>query len=119
MKDKGAFYEQLAADYLVEAGLVLLERNYQCKAGEIDIIGTQDEHLVFVEVRFRSNSAFGTPAATVDWRKQQKIIRTARVFLKHRPAHATKPCRFDVIAISPSSSEPQVTVQWLKSAFTS
>ena len=117
MKEKGAFYEQLAADYLVKAGLILLERNYQCKGGEIDIIGTQNEHLVFVEVRFRSNSAFGTAAATVDWRKQQKIIRAANVFLLHRPTHANKPCRFDVIAIS--GSQPQLTVQWLKSAFTS
>lgn len=119
MKEKGEFYEQLAADYLEEAGLALVERNYRCRAGEIDIIGTQDEHLVFVEVRYRSNSSFGTAAASVDWRKQQKIIRAARVFLQHKRAYASRPCRFDVIAISPSQAESQVTVQWLKSAFSS
>ncbi len=114
---KGQFYEELAASYLQQAGLRLLEQNYRCKAGEIDIICTQGEQLVFVEVRYRSNRNFGSAAASVDQRKQRKIIRAAQVYLQRKRHYQGRPCRFDVLAITPSESSNELDVQWLKNAF--
>lgn len=114
---KGQFYEELAANYLQQAGLRLLEQNFRCKAGEIDIICTQGEQLVFVEVRYRSNRTFGSAAASVDRHKQRKIIRAAQLYLQRKRHLQGRPCRFDVLAMTPSESCDEVNVQWLKNAF--
>ncbi len=116
--DKGQYYEDLAVSYLLQAGLHLLQRNFRCKAGEIDIICSQGEQLVFVEVRYRSNRNFGSAAASVGRTKQRKIIRAAQFYLHGRRQFYDRPCRFDVLAFTPSQSTTEVDVQWLKSAFT-
>ncbi|MCZ6830403.1 MAG: YraN family protein [Gammaproteobacteria bacterium] len=115
--NKGQYYEEHAVDYLLKAGLKLLERNFRCKAGEIDIICSQGQQLVFVEVRYRSNRNFGSAAASVDRNKQRKIIRAAQFYLQSRPRFHDRPCRFDVLAITPIQSTAEVELQWLKSAF--
>ncbi len=114
---KVQFYEYLAANYLQQSGLRLLEQNFRCKAAEIDIICTQGEQLVFVEVRYRSNRTFGSAAASVDRRKQRKIIRAAQLYLQRKRHLQGRPCRFDVLAMTPSESCDEVNVQWLKNAF--
>ena len=116
---KGKDYEELAARHLLEAGLKLLEKNYRCKAGEIDLICSQGEQLVFVEVRYRGNSRFASASESVDRRKQRKIIRTAQLYLQRNRQFQQSPCRFDVIAISPSQYSADVNIQWLQSAFIS
>ena len=66
----GAFYEEIAADYLVSQGVMILERNYRNWLGEIDLIGmTADGWLIFVEVKYRSTERSGSPLAAVDGRK--------------------------------------------------
>jgi putative endonuclease len=114
----GEHYEKWAACLLEEAGLVVLERNFHCKTGEIDIICRDGPGLVFVEVRCRQNPRFGSAAASVTLAKQRKLIRTAQFYLQTRGGLKHKPCRFDVVAFS-STRDPQADgIQWLKNAFT-
>lgn len=96
--------ERLAEQFLQSQGLTLVERNYRCKAGEIDLIMRDDEHLVFVEVRFRKSGRFGSASETIDSRKQQKVIRAAEHYLQARWRGSLPACRFDVIAIQGMSN---------------
>ena len=117
--NQGQYYEDQAVEFLLQAGLTVEERNFSCKLGEIDIICSQGEQLIFVEVRYRSHPGFGSPAASVDRRKQRKIIRTAQFYLQGRRQLRDKFCRFDVLAFTPHKSCGEVNVQWLKNAFLS
>lgn len=93
----GALGEARALAHLSAHGLQLVERNFRCKVGEIDLIMRHGAHLVFVEVRRRAPSAFGGAAASVTAAKQQRLIRAAQTYLlRYRPA---PPCRFDLVAI--------------------
>lgn len=118
MRSTGDNYEQLAAHWLAARGLQPLQRNFSCRAGEIDLIATDGKHLVFVEVRARSNKRYGGAAASVGWRKQQRLLRTAQFFLQRNPALAQMPCRFDVVAIEPRQSPAQPGICWIRGAFT-
>ena len=118
MKALGDDYETLAANWLQDRNWQLLERNFRCKLGEIDLIARHDSYLVFVEVRARRNPRFASAAASVDRRKQQRIMRTAQYFLQRNRQWANFPCRFDVIAIEPRQSPSETTVQWIRAAFT-
>ena len=110
--------EDLACRHLEAQGLRLLERNYRCRAGEIDLVMLDGGTLVLVEVRSRSTSEHGGAAATVGFRKQRKFIRAARHLLLTRPDYRRLPARFDVVAIDPDpagAKEPVVT--WIRDAF--
>ena len=112
--------EQQACEHLLRQGLQLLERNYRSRYGEIDLIMRQDNTLVFVEVRYRQSSRFGSPAETVDARKQAKIRATAEHYLQQHPQRAGVSCRFDVVAMAPASDATQAaryTLHWLPDAF--
>lgn len=94
----GAVYEQKAAEYLEKAGCRILEMNYRCRAGEIDIVARDGQYVVFCEVKYRSGSLAGSPLDAVDYKKQQVIFRCAQFYLaEHRLQDV--PCRFDVIGI--------------------
>ncbi|WP_439134217.1 YraN family protein [Pseudomaricurvus sp.] len=97
--------ERAAEQFLREQGLKLIQRNYRCKAGEIDLIMQDREHLVFVEVRFRRNSRYGSASETVNLQKQQKLIRAAQYYLQTCAKHSLPACRFDVIAIQGEPSQ--------------
>ena len=112
--ESGASAERKAEEFLSSQGLAIIERNYRCRRGEIDLIMRDRETILFVEVRFRKNLGFGTPAETVTLGKQKKIIATARYFLQMHRNYLRSPCRFDVLAISGSSQE---NVDWIKDAF--
>lgn len=109
----GAQAEQTAAQYLQRQGLRLLQSNYRCRFGEIDLILKDRESLVFVEVRLRSRSDFGGAAASIDARKQHKLILAAQHYLSS--VSPTPPCRFDAVLLS--SAEGGEGVEWLKNAF--
>lgn len=117
MQTQGRHYEDTAADWLCEQGWQLLQRNFRCKVGEIDIIALDGEHLVFIEVRSRSNPRFASAAASVDRRKQQKLLRAASVFLQRHACWQSKPCRFDVLAFDPRQSTPGAAPRWIRAAF--
>lgn len=106
--------EQAAADFLEAQGLHLVARNYRCLRGELDLIAEQGEALVFVEVRLRSRGDFGGGLASVDWRKQQRLIAAAQHFLQQHPRMADRPCRFDVIALGPGRDTAPA---WIRNAF--
>ncbi|MCU0252803.1 MAG: YraN family protein [Vicinamibacterales bacterium] len=115
---RGRQGEDLACRYLEARGLRLLERNYRCRAGEIDLVMLDGSALVLVEVRLRSTTGHGGAAATVGARKQQRFIRAARHLMLTRPGYRRWPARFDVVAIDAGpagSAEPVVT--WIRDAF--
>jgi putative endonuclease len=112
----GNAVEQFACRYLQDHGLQPVERNYRCRLGEIDLVMLDDGCLVFVEVRYRSAASLSSAALTVDRRKQNKLSRTAELFLASRPGFAGYPARFDVIGVDagPDGGE---TVEWIRDAF--
>jgi putative endonuclease len=117
---KGQYYEIQAARLLQQAGLELLERNYRCKLGEIDIICRDGPDIVFVEVRCRHNRRFASAAASVTISKQRKLVRTALFYLQRKGWSNDRACRFDVVAISKSTNSKTAEndeIQWLKNAF--
>ncbi len=97
--------------YLASKGYELIEKNFSCRAGEIDLIVRDDKTLIFVEVRFRQNSLHGSGAETVTSAKRRRIIRTAGYFLQSNPDDGDRDFRFDVISMSP-------TIDWVQNAFT-
>jgi putative endonuclease len=107
----GAQAEALACSHLERAGLKLVARNYRCPQGEVDLIMDDHDTLVFVEVRYRRSVAFGTPAETVDRRKQARLQAAASHYLLTQ--HADCVCRFDVVAVSGRDAR----IEWLRDAF--
>jgi len=112
---RGLACEQLAAEYLQARGLVVVERNLRCKAGEIDLVCLDGAVLALVEVRQRSGVEFGGALASVTWRKRRKIMRTARFFLRRR-AWASYPMRFDVLAVQ-GLPHAGYRIVWIRDAF--
>ena len=94
---RGAAAEARALAFLQQQGLTLVEQNFSCRWGEIDLILRDQETLVFVEVRQRSSARFGSAAASVSAGKQAKLWRTAEVYLQR--IRRIPVCRFDLIAI--------------------
>lgn len=113
-RNTGGRAEQYALDYLKSQGLKLVTCNFLCRMGEIDLIMMHNKHLVFVEVRYRKNSHYGTPAATISRTKQSRLTRTANFYLQQHGLDI--PCRFDVVAIV---AQPEVKVEWIQNAFES
>ncbi len=111
---RGAQAELLAEQFLQQQGLFCIERNYRCAAGEIDLIMRDQNMLIFVEVRLRSNRFFAQAAESVNYRKQHKITRAAQHFLLTRRLTDKVPCRFDVIALDGMQAE---NIEWIQSAF--
>ncbi len=95
----GTEYETLAAEYLKSQGYELVERNFRCRLGEIDIIAKDHSYLCFVEVKYRINEMHGTAVEAVDRRKQRIITKVAWYYLLTHGGNEWTPCRFDVIAI--------------------
>jgi len=112
--DTGTHAEQIACSHLQTQGLKSITNNFRCKLGEIDLIMRDRDYLVFIEVRYRKSTFFGTGAETIDLRKQSKLIRTAQLYLQqHHKNHY--PCRFDVISIT--GPLPEAQIDWIKNAF--
>lgn len=109
---RGAAAEQRAQKWLQKRGLKLLARNWRCRGGELDLVMTDGDELVFIEVRARSRSDYGGALASVDARKQAHLVHAARHFLAAHPEHAESIARFDVLAFE-SSDDPL----WIQSAF--
>lgn len=91
--------EVLAANFLKQKGFILLEQNFTCRIGEIDLILQEGPYLVFTEVKYRTNLSKGFPQEAVDWKKQRKIFQTANYYLLQNKLPEQTPCRFDVVAI--------------------
>jgi putative endonuclease len=112
----GRFAEAAALTWLQQQGLICVTQNFRCKGGEIDLIMSHKNQLVFVEVRLRSASVFGGAAESVTRTKQRRIIHAARQFLVTQPRWQQYACRFDVLAASRTRSHT-LEWQWLQNAF--
>lgn len=103
MKNKraaGADYEQKAAKYLEAMGYRILAYNFRCRMGEIDLIARDGRYLVFIEVKYRTDTRMGMPQEAVDYRKQRKICQVADYYCLTKKIPPSQPCRFDVAAFS-------------------
>jgi len=110
-REVGTKFEQSAADYLEKNGYHILEKNFRCRIGEIDLIAKSEGYLCFIEVKFRSNTHTGFPGEAITPRKMMKITRTAEYFLMINQFPSETACRFDVVVIL----EDQISV--IKNAF--
>jgi putative endonuclease len=106
--------ERIAERYLIKKGYKLVERNYRCPSGELDLIVLDRRVIVFVEVKTRTGDAFGTPFEAVEFRKQQKMTQAAQYFLAQKGLHQ-RDARFDVVGISWPGREP--SVEHIENAF--
>ena len=105
--------EELAAAHLAKAGYRIIERNYRCLFGEVDIVAEEGETLVFVEVKSRRSARYGDPQLAVGREKQKKISRVAMHYLTER--HLCRPARFDVVAVKLPPG--QVGIELIRDAF--
>lgn len=112
----GKKIEEAAQQFLEQKGLRLVVCNYQCRMGEIDLIMQDKEELVFVEVRYRKQSNFGSAAESINSKKQMRIVRTAQIYLREKRLTDRVPCRFDVVACTPNS-QGQLSFEWIVGAF--
>lgn len=115
MRAAGDAFEGLACGELERAGLKLLARNYTTRHGELDLVMRDGEIVVFVEVRYRVRAGHGDAAASVTRSKQDKLIRTAGLWLAAHPQHAQRPCRFDVVSYDGPAGSARM--DWLRGAF--
>ncbi len=109
--EQGSAAEEQARQYLEGQGLRTVARNVRGRFGELDLIMLQGHNLVFVEVRYRRSSRFGGAIASIDAKKQRKLIATAQGYLQQHPHDG--PCRFDVVALDSTPNK----VEWLQNAF--
>ncbi|CCN47196.1 putative Restriction endonuclease, type II-like [Vibrio nigripulchritudo MADA3029] len=111
----GEKYEALASKHLIGKGLSLIESNFNTKVGELDLIMSEQNTLVFVEVKYRKQSQFGHAAEIVTPAKQKKIVKTAMLWLrKNNLSPYNTDFRFDVVAIHDNGRD----IEWIKNAIT-
>jgi len=113
---RGAASEQLAAEYLQTRGLVVLARNVRCRGGELDLVCLDDGVLAVVEVRQRVRADFGGALASVNRRKQRKIIRATRTLLQRERQWRSHAMRFDVVGVQ-GLPDGEHRIVWIKDAF--
>jgi len=111
--DKG---EKLAEDFLKRKGFNIIQRNYRCKLGEIDIIAEQDDVIVFVEVRTKRTESFGIPQSSITSGKISRITKTALSYIQEKELF-DRSCRFDVIAITFPQKSKEPNIEHIENAF--
>lgn len=116
-RQTGAEYERVAGHYLEKLGYEILEYNYRCRLGEIDIVAKDGKYMVFCEVKYRSDNRKGNPLEAVGVKKQQTIFRCAMYYLTENQL-SDVPCRFDVVGIDGVSGMKEPEITYIKNAFT-
>ena len=113
--------EDAALAHLQAQGLRLLARNVRYPFGEVDLVLRDGATVVFTEVRFRRSALFGGATASVDAAKRRKLVRASQAWLKAHRELAQAPCRFDVVAVTPSAGSVRdgaLHCDWIRGAFT-
>ena len=113
LRARGDAVEAAALRFLEANGLRLLARNASARGGELDLVMADGATVVFVEVRYRADAAFGGGAASVDRGKRRRLVRAAGLFLAGHPGATQRPCRFDVV----SADGADARLHWLRDAF--
>jgi putative endonuclease len=108
--------ELIARDYLESRGLRTLATNFRSRWGEIDLVMRDADCVVFVEVRFRRSSAWGSALESVDARKQARITRCALHYIDRHPSLAARAQRFDVVSVAPGKGD-EAALDWIRDAF--
>ena len=111
----GALWEDAALAHAVRNGLQLIERNFTCRFGEIDLVLRDGSTLVFAEVRYRGDADRGGGTLSVGAGKRAKLVRAASLYLQAHPRWADQPCRFDVIGCAGTPLKP--VFEWTRAAF--
>lgn len=116
-KHFGSLGEHFAKGYFTRLGYKILKAPFRCRMGEIDLIGMDEDTVVFIEVKTRRSKRYGSPLEAIDRNKQRQIIKTARYYLCFIHRRPYRFCRFDVLGIvqGPQGTEPEVI--HLKNAF--
>lgn len=111
----GKLAEELAANYLAEQKIKLITRNFHCRFGEIDLIGLDNEILLFIEVRYRKDEHYLAAVETIDKHKCKKIVTTSKYYLNKHRKYQSYYCRYDVITLTGALDKP--VIEWIKNAF--
>jgi putative endonuclease len=111
LRATGNRFEEAARDFLEARGLRLVRANFLCRHGEIDLVMRDGDVLVFVEVRYRRNGAFGGALGSVTMAKRRKLVSAAHLWMAWHPNDARRPSRFDVLAFEGDD------VEWVRGAF--
>ena len=98
-REIGTQFEQRAADYLKKNGYIILDQNFRCKTGEIDLIAENEGYLCFIEVKYRSTLKNGFPSEAITPWKIRRITRTAQFYMLLKQLPQDTPCRFDAVVI--------------------
>lgn len=115
-KDIGALGENISENYLKNLGYKILDRNFRCKCGEIDLIAVNKNYICFIEVKTRYGINYGIPAESVIYSKQQKIYKTAQVYIMMKNI-VNSNFRFDVMEITLNNYNNDFTVNHIENAF--
>ena len=115
MRIWGDYWEGVALSYLKQKGLKKINRNFNCKVGEVDIIMKNNDILIFVEVKYRKNDNWVSAVESVTKSKQRKIIKAAQMFLLQNQKYKNWNCRFDVVSIQGDKHNPEIN--WIEHAF--
>lgn len=110
-RELGKEYEERAAAYLEAGGCRIIEKNYRCRIGEVDLIVRDGPYLAFVEVKYRRSEQMGNALEAVNQQKQMRIRKIAAFYLMVKRYPETMPCRFDVIGITADQ------ISYIKNAF--
>lgn len=114
MRSIGKIYEEKACEYLRQKGYKILERNFNIRGGELDIIAEDGKYLIFVEVKERKNTDYGYPSEFVNKTKQQRMVKTAIFYIKQKNIKK-KDIRFDVVSII--DRDGKIEIEHIQNAF--
>lgn len=108
-RQTGTFYEDAACEYLRRQGVTILQRNFRCRQGEVDIIGRYKDCVIFFEVKYRRTDTYGEALLAVPFQKKKRICKCAEVYCMYHP-YVTR-FRYDVIGITDTK------IEWVRDAF--
>ena len=114
---KGLRFEKEAGSYLEQRGLELLQSNYRCRFGEIDLIMLDGDSVCFIEVRFRGSDRFGGASASITPAKQRRIVKAALCYLTLNRSLANRAPRFDALLIERRQGGEELEFDWIQNAF--
>jgi putative endonuclease len=115
-KSLGSFGEELALQFLIEKGYCIIEKNFRCRLGEIDIIARNNDYITFIEVKTRYNNHFGSPCEAITFSKQKKLYKLAQVYILQKKLHNCN-FRFDVVEILIQPKDNTPVINLIKDAF--
>jgi len=115
-KETGDLGEEISENFLLESGYTILDKNFRCNIGEIDIIAREGNYICFIEVKTRYGDLFGRPCEAVTFSKQQKISKVAQIYIMKKRLYKFY-FRFDVIEVILNKDDDSYSIKFIKNAF--